>query len=642
MQLTEGMAGDDGERTEIVYRYGLHGMAPEPALEELVRLASQICRTPLVTLSLVDERREWMIASHGWRVREVPRAHSLAAYTLRRPRSGAVTGDDLVILSDLQSVQEFEHNPHVAGEPHLRFYAGVPLLTPEGVAVGVFAVQDTTPRLLDWHQAATLGALARQAMALLDLHRQVRELENVVNTRVHAEESVRWQASHDALTGLPNRSTFHARVRETIEAFRRQDEAEGKAGRKARRGARAAVLFVDLDRFKRINDTMGHAYGDMLLREVAARFAGCLRPEDLLARFAGDEFVVLLPQVSSGSHATSVAQMLLRALSRPIVLGAEEIHVSASIGIAFFPRDGQDADLLLKHADIAMYQAKVSGGYQIYARRMNADGYQRLVEEGDLRRAIDREELDVCFQPQVDLATGSFFGVEALCRWEHPGRGPVPPDHFIRLAEQADLIVPLGDLVLRRACQAAAQWRADGFTDLRVAVNLSPRQLAQSHLVQKVADTLRETGLTGDALDLELTETTIATVSESTPRILQDLRAMGIRVLVDDFGTGYSSLAYLRRFAVDAIKIDRAFVAGLGKDATDDALVRTLIEMAHALRLLVVAEGVENRRQVELLRAMHCDVAQGFFFSRPLSLPSLRQLVERRGSRRLEVDSAAA
>jgi diguanylate cyclase (GGDEF)-like protein len=390
-----------------------------------------------------------------------------------------------------------------------------------------------------------------------------------------------------------------------------------------------AVLFVDLDRFKRINDTLGHASGDLLLREVAARFSGCLRPEDTLARMGGDEFTVLLPHIPGVGYATSVAQMLLRALRRPIQVASQEFHVGASIGISLAPRDGDDVQTLLKHADIAMYKAKAKakGGYQLYSRRMNEGSYQRLLEEAELRRALEREELSLHFQPQVDLETGEIRVVEALARWQHPERGPIPPAHFIPLAEQADLIVPLGEWVLRSACAEAARWRAEVHPALRVAVNLSGRHILQPRLVESVEAILAETGLPADALDIELTETSLSTGGEPTPQTLQALRAMGIRLSVDDFGTGYSSLAYLRRFPVDILKIDRTFVAHLDRDVTDGKLVRACIEMAHALGVLVVAEGVETEAQARCLKDLGCDLVQGYLYSRPVSSEVLRTLL---------------
>ena len=307
--------------------------------------------------------------------------------------------------------------------------------------------------------------------------------------------------------------------------------------------------------------------------------------------------------------------------------------IKASVGIAMFPRDGTTPEALIKNADIAMYQAKAKGGYQAYDPQMNADNYQRLIEEAELRRAIERDELSLQYQPLIEMATGTVVSLEALCRWRHPERGPVPPAHFIQVAEQAGLIVELGEWVLRRACVDAVGWRKDGFTDLRVSVNLSARHIVHGTVLQTVTDLLKEYDLPGEIFDIEITETALCTTGDTTPQTLQGLRSLGVRLSVDDFGTGYSSLAYLRRFPVDILKIDRAFIAGLDKDTPDEALVRASIQMAHALELLVVAEGVETDAQRDCLRALGCDIAQGFLFSRPVAPEVLKPLLSGEGLR---------
>ncbi|MES2463925.1 MAG: EAL domain-containing protein [Armatimonadota bacterium] len=597
--------------------YGVRNSQPEAAFDDIALLAAEICCTPYSSISFIDETREWIKATFGWRSScEVPKPCSLGAEVVRQNLP-------LFLLTDARLDGRFSESWLVAHEPHAVFYAAVPLVTKDGHAFGALAVFDNRPGGLDQNQVRLLQALGRQVETLLDQRREVRELATAMNVRSRLDERTKWQADHDSLTGLPNRSLFLRRVEETLSnASVGADIENSKTSLKPKKNV--SILFVDLDRFKRINDTLGHAVGDIILREVAARFSCCLRPEDTLARLGGDEFTVLLPDVPNSSYAAGVSQMLLQALRRPFMLADQELYLGASIGISSYPRDGGDASTLLKNADIAMYQAKEKGGYQAYSRRMNADGYQRLIEEGELRRAIEREELFVLYQPVVNLTTGAVMGVEALARWKHPERGLVPPAHFIALAEQSDLIVPLGEFVLRRACADAAFWRRNGQPDLRVAVNLSARQLARPHLGEFVETLLGEQGLPGSALDLELTETALFGSGDSTPATLMHLRELGIRLLVDDFGTGYSSLAYLRRFAVDVIKIDRVFIAGLGYDKTDEALVRALIEMAHALKIEVVAEGVETDEQRNCLLALGCDAMQGYLLSRPITADALR------------------
>jgi diguanylate cyclase (GGDEF)-like protein len=628
------MPAPETARREALKRYQALDPSVEPALEDIAKLAAQYCRTPYAIVSYLDEDQETIYAAQGWYAGDIPRIHSFAAHVLRGGRMGQAQTDDLFLVPDAREDQRFADNILVTRSPHVCFYAGVPLVTVDGSAIGVLAVIDDNPRFLDDRQVNALRIMAKQAMALLELNRRINELTEASVSRSSAEESARWQARHDILTGLPNRALFLERVEQTLMVARMRDglekmDARGMAGRKKRTGGPGvSVLFVDLDRFKRINDTLGHAAGDTLLREVAARFTGCLRPEDTLARLGGDEFTVLLPEVPTANYAPNVAQMLIRTLHRPILIGTQEFHVGASIGIATYPRDGMDAATLLKHSDIAMYKAKEEGGYQAYSHRMNADGYQRLIEEGDLRRAVEKGDLSLCYQPQIDMESGRIVGVEALARWRHPDRGMIPPAHFIALAEQADLIIPLGDFVLRRACRDAARWRAAGFPDLRVAVNLSARQISQPSLLEVVAKHLAEHELKGNALELELTETALIANGDATPQTLRDLRNMGVRLSVDDFGTGYSSLAYLRRFRVDALKVDHAFVAGLGKDKTDEALVRALIEMAHALELEVVAEGVETQEQCDRLKMLGCNLVQGYLFSRPLTYDALMTLLQ--------------
>ncbi len=606
--------------------YGVRNSQQETTFDDLALLAAEICCTPYACISFVDESREWVKATFGWKTTgEVPKPCSLAAEVVRQ-------NVPLFLLRDARQENLFSDFWLVSHQPYAAFYAAVPLLTNDGQAFGALAVFDDRPGGLDCRQILLLKALGRQVATLLDQRREVRELTTAMSVRSRLEEQTKWQANHDSLTGLPNRSFFLQRVEETLaEAKPSSDFDSSRGGTKLKKNT--ALLFVDLDRFKRINDTLGHTAGDTILREVAARFSGCLRPEDTLARLGGDEFTVLLPDVPNASYASGVSQMLLRTLRRPFVLRDQELYLGASIGISTYPRDGGDASTLLKNADIAMYQAKEKGGYQAYSRRMNADGYQRLIEEGELRRAIEREELSLLYQPVINLATGSVIGVEALARWKHPERGLVPPAHFISLAEQSDLIVPLGEFVLRRACADAAAWRQNGRPDLRVAVNLSARQLARPNLGEFIENLLREHDLPGAALDLELTETALFGSGDATPATLMHLREMGIRLLVDDFGTGYSSLAYLRRFAVDVIKIDRVFIAGLGHDRTDETLVRALIEMAHALNIEVVAEGVETDAQRNCLQSLGCDAIQGYLLSRPVTADVLRTTLMPRAQR---------
>jgi diguanylate cyclase (GGDEF)-like protein len=431
-----------------------------------------------------------------------------------------------------------------------------------------------------------------------------------VSSRERAEETALWQARHDPLTGLPNRALFLERVQMYL--------AQAESETKNRSANRAAVLFIDLDKFKPVNDTHGHAAGDQLLRDVATRFGGVVGPDDTLARLSGDEFTVFLPETHGAGHAEAVAKMVLRALRRPVLLGKNEVQIGASIGIAHYPRDGRDAHTLLRRADSAMYEAKEGSGIRVYQKRKQARDNTPTDEALELQQAIENQQITTVFQPQFHLQTGQVESLETLARWRHGQRGAVPPAHFIALAERSDLIVPLGYQVLRHACQQAANAQQWG-KPVRVSVNISARQLCAPRLVETVAELLAEYHVSGNHLELELTETALLGGGDTTPQTLDALRGLGIRLSVDDFGTGRSSLAYLRRFRVDALKIDPAFVAGIGRTASDDALVRCLIDMAHALEMRAVAKGVETVAQRDTLLSYGCDGAHGYLWGRPVA-----------------------
>jgi diguanylate cyclase (GGDEF)-like protein len=380
-----------------------------------------------------------------------------------------------------------------------------------------------------------------------------------------------------------------------------------------------AVLGIDLDRFKAVNDTHGHPEGDALLRAVAIRLSGCVRETDTVARLGGDEFAIILNGIEGPAAAGALAQKVLVELQQPIAIDSHEVFTAASIGLCVYPDDGPDGDCLLKNADIAMYRAKHSGGNQVcfYTEDLNANALERLRLEGDLRKALTMGEFELHYQPRLALCSGQPTSLEALIRWRRGDEGLVYPARFIPLAEETGLIIPIGEWVLRTACEQMRRWAEDGHGDLRVAVNLSPRQFRQADMVATIRDILEETGANASQLELEITESVAMQDPESSRVLLQKLSDLGIAIAIDDFGTGYSSLAYLKRFPIDHLKIDQSFVNGIPADADSNNIVRSIIALGKSLGLTVIAEGVETEAQRAFLQAEGCDEMQGYLHSRP-------------------------
>jgi diguanylate cyclase (GGDEF)-like protein len=430
---------------------------------------------------------------------------------------------------------------------------------------------------------------------------------NDITTRKRDQERLKFLANYDQLTSLPNRGLFNQRLERALAHAQRFNKG-------------LALLFMDLDRFKNVNDTLGHEAGDSVLKEVAAILTGCVREIDTVARLGGDEFVILIEGVTDVRQVGSVGHKLMRAMAEPLLLGGHECSVTASIGISTYPADGSDGATLLKNADIAMYRAKEQGknNVQFYTPTMNIHSVQRLTLEASLRRALQREEFLLHYQPKLDIASGRVTGMEALVRWKRPDSGMISPAEFIPLAEETGLIVAIGEWVLRAACEYTQLSHPGGTPPLRVAVNLSARQFTQASLVSDVARILDLTGLGPEALELEITESMVMGNPEQAIQTLRQLKSMGIALSIDDFGTGYSSLGYLKRFPLDHIKIDRSFIKDIPEDNDDATITRTIIAMAHNLRLKVIAEGVETEAQMDFLRQHGCDEIQGYYFSRPL------------------------
>jgi diguanylate cyclase (GGDEF)-like protein len=460
---------------------------------------------------------------------------------------------------------------------------------------------------------------ATPALLLLGIVLSLRILQH----RKRMEERVNHMAFHDELTSLPNRLMLSQRLDQALSRHRRA-------------GTQLAILFLDLDRFKVINDSLGHETGDVLLRQVADRLRTQSREGDTVARMGGDEFVVLIENYGNLADICLRAERLVEQLSAPYALGRNDCHVTVSIGISVFPADGTDAQALLKAADVAMYRAKDTGrdSYLFYSAAMNVHTVERLELESDLRHALERNEFLLHYQPKVEVATGLITGIEALLRWNHPRRGLISPLEFIPLAEETGLIVSIGEWVLATACAQTKEWQDHGLSKLDVAVNLSARQFADPMLLPKLTNIIRRSGLDPSHLELEITESLVMSHGESAVAVLQKLKSLGVRIAIDDFGTGYSSLAYLKRFPIDTIKVDRSFIKDIPSDSGDKQITRAIIAMAHSLRLRVVAEGVETADQLKFLRSQRCDTGQGYYLHRPLPAAEVAAVLELNRMRR--------
>ena len=436
-----------------------------------------------------------------------------------------------------------------------------------------------------------------------------------------AEERIKHLATHDALTGLPNRVMFSHLLTTAIPLAQRQRRS-------------LAVLFIDLDRFKFINDTLGHEAGDKLLKKVTSRFKKALRASDVIARFGGDEFVVLVQDLSDTKHVVTIARKILSAAIRPVTLMGRECRVTASIGIAMYPQDGDNEQSLMKNADIAMYFAKEEGknNFQFYSKDIKSQSLERLVLENNLRNALERNEFSLHYQAKLDLSNSTITGVEALLRWDNAELGSVPPAQFIPIAEETGMIVSIGKWVLRTACAQNVAWQRMGLPPICMAVNLSVRQFSDEHLLHDIAAILRETGMAPHLLELEITEGMVIHNPEHALKLLSAIKAMGVRLAIDDFGTGYSSLGQLKNFPIDTLKVDRSFIRDIATNSEDKAITEAIIAMGKTLSLTVVAEGVETMEQEAFLRENACDEMQGYYFSKPIPAAELEALLSKHGN----------
>jgi diguanylate cyclase (GGDEF)-like protein len=450
-----------------------------------------------------------------------------------------------------------------------------------------------------------------------------------VTEREQAEERARFLSTHDDLTGLPNRLVFGQTVSDAVKLGRRY-------------GQEFAVMFVDLDRFKIINDTLGHAAGDSLLIEIANRLKQCVRESDIVSRVGGDEFTILLREISDALQVTTVARKILSAVIKPLTIHGQECRVTASIGISLFPSDAQDEESLTKNADAAMYAAKEDGrnNFLFHSRELKTQSIERLMLETNLRRAIERNELVLYYQPKQDLSRGGITGVEALLRWHHPDLGLLLPARFIPLAEETGLIIPIGKWVIETACAQNMTWQRQGLPPIRIAVNLSPRQFADPHLLGDIRAALEKSGMAPEFLEIEITESMVMQNLERTMRVLEAIKRLGITLSIDDFGTGYSSMSLVKKLPIDALKIDRSFVREIASDADDKAIAEAIIALGRALDLTVVAEGVETAEQEAVLRAHNCDEIQGYLISKPVPAGEFATFLANHTQERLRAQAA--
>ena len=549
---------------------------------------------------------------------------------LRMQTSAINAASDQIVIANAQGEIEFV-NPAFEKETGYTFDEAIGK-TPKLFASGKHddsyytALWDTINAGETWHGEVTNqrkdGSFYVEDMSITPVKSEAGVIEHFIAIKRNVTEKKMYEkrldhlAHHDLLTGLPNRLLLSDKLVQRFTQARQQNNS-------------LAIMFLDLDRFKLVNDTLGHSVGDLLLKEVAMRLSANVRDTDTVARMGGDEFIVIVGEIESPKDIIAVANKLLKTLSDPFLLDNHELFISTSIGISMYPADGMDVETLVKNADTAMYRAKEQGRnrYHLYTEALNAAVVERMTLENNLRKALERDEFLLYYQPRVDMATGKTVGAEALVRWQHKELGLVSPDQFIPLAEETGLIVPISDWVLREACNQNKAWQDAGLPPIDIAVNISARLFQQEGLQFTINKVLMETGLDPEHLELELTESTLMHDPDLAIEILYQLKAMGVRISIDDFGTGYSSLNYLKRFPIDALKIDRSFVKEITTNADDAAVATAVVAMARSLKLKVVAEGVETLEQLEFLRSLNCDEIQGYFINRPANVEEFTQFI---------------
>jgi diguanylate cyclase (GGDEF)-like protein len=611
---------DEARRLTALHATRLLGSAPEEAFDRITRMAARLLHAPTALVSLVDKDVQWFKSRCGFEPTETARDISFCGH--------AILDHEPLVVGDATKDPRFRDNPLVTGEPHVRFYAGVPLYSVDRMAIGTLCVLDRVPRNLTPDELDILRDLARMVEQLIH-HRQLATAAQALYSHVLQDSAnpdlsaaagqVEFLLNHDQLTGLSNRQALARTISAGIDEWRRQ-------------GTPTLVAAINLDKFKRLNEALGHHAGDQALVSITWSLQGVLRPEDQLARIGNDEFVVLLPGLGDDSVARDRLRQLTQAVQREFKSPTGgTIPLTCSIGYAIFPHDGDSADVLLNNATLATRRAKRMGGGQTqrFSEELKQAVSRKLALESQLRAALDHKELFLMYQPKIALKDGSVAGLEVLLRWRHPQHGLISPVEFIPVAEEAGLIVEIGEWVLKSAVDQCLAWRAAGLPTVPVAVNLSARQFHRTDIVGCVDSVVRDAELAPGDLELELTETMSVQSPERSADLMARLRDLGVTLSIDDFGTGYSSLSYLKRLPVDKIKIDRSFVQDMHQSAESLAMVKAIIAMAHSLHLKVIAEGVELQEQLDGLRAAGCDQIQGFYYSKPLGADACADYLRR-------------
>jgi len=616
---------DEARRLAALYATRLLGSSPEDAFDRITRMAARLLKMPISLVSLVDKDIQWFKSRCGFTPTESPRAVSFCGH--------AILEHEPLVIPDALLDPRFADNPLVTGEQHVRFYAGVQLFSIDRMAIGTLCVLDRVPRTLGQDELDILRDLARMVEGLIQ-HRQLASAARSLYAHMELDPSndelssaagqVEFLLNHDVLTGLANRQSLVRAVEKHLVAMG-DNPAQAKT----------LVASINVDKFKRLNELLGHHGGDKALVTITRSLQALLRPGDMLARAGNDEFVLLLPGLGDDSAARDRLRQLMQAVHHEYMTPGGPIPLTCSIGYAICPDDGENGDLLLNNAAMAMRRAKALGGGQIqrFSEELKRAVNRKLTLESQLRRALDQDELFLVYQPKIDLRSGAVAGIEVLLRWHHPEHGTVSPVEFIPIAEESGLIVSIGEWVLKSAIAQSRAWHAEGVPDVTFAVNLSARQFLATDIVATVDAAMRDAQLPPGVLELELTESISIDDPARSAALMNRLRELGVTLSIDDFGTGYSSLSYLKRLPVDKLKIDRSFVLDMHQSAESLAMVRAIIAMAHSLRLEVIAEGVENVAQLDALRAAECDHIQGYVFSKPLPAAECAAYLRRHAAR---------